>query len=268
MKRFYLMVLLMLNVFYLFSPSPAKAKVIGDFNNDGKINVLDLVEFLGYLGGKRTVPEIGQEMGDVIHDTVYIDKIINWGNVVFDSKGIRIDTTNNHINIGNYGEGSHPLTLKVFSDGREVVNIASDNYGGFSTGLLELKADNGNEDYPNILIHGMNLKLYNGANLVLPDWAFADKLYVEDFGDAFICWDYQSNQIKIRRVNYPYDDADNWSITPDQEGEFIEDLAVASNNPEQLSDCVSKADYDSLVIKFNAVLALLKKANIMADILK
>ncbi len=40
--------------------SRVEAKQVGDFNNDGKINVFDLLTFLQYLGGKITNSDIGE----------------------------------------------------------------------------------------------------------------------------------------------------------------------------------------------------------------
>jgi hypothetical protein len=251
MKRLFIFFLLLL------IPSSGKAKIIGDFNNDGKINIMDLIVFLQYLGDENTSSNIG--------DTICSDQVMNLGDLIFDNKGIKIDSIKDFLELGKYGDGARPLVFKFFTDGREVINLETDNYGGYSTGIMHLISDNGEKDSPNILLHGMNLKFYHGANFILPDWKHAANLFIEDFGDAFFCWDYLNHQIKIRQVNYPYNPNDNWIFTPDLEGDYISGAKKALNDPTQLKDCVSKADFDSLVIKLNAILTLLKESNIMAD---
>ena len=42
---------------------PAHAKVWGDLNGDGKINIFDLIAFLRHLSGEETLPEMGEEIG-------------------------------------------------------------------------------------------------------------------------------------------------------------------------------------------------------------
>lgn len=54
----------------LFSFSLAHAKTIGDFNDDGKVILQDAIAFVIHLSGKKTIPEIGFNIGDVIVRTV------------------------------------------------------------------------------------------------------------------------------------------------------------------------------------------------------
>lgn len=56
----------------LYAAEPAHAKQIGDFNGDGKINILDVLTLLQHLSGKIDVPEIGHETGQIIVDTVAV----------------------------------------------------------------------------------------------------------------------------------------------------------------------------------------------------
>ncbi|MCE5269779.1 hypothetical protein LLH00_00665 [bacterium] len=39
-----------------------QAKQVGDFNGDGKIDLQDVIAFMLHLAGRKTVPEIGQEL--------------------------------------------------------------------------------------------------------------------------------------------------------------------------------------------------------------
>ncbi len=50
--------------------SPLSAKTYGDFNDDGSINIVDLLEFVLHLRGSNNIPEIGHDMGEIIVDTV------------------------------------------------------------------------------------------------------------------------------------------------------------------------------------------------------
>jgi hypothetical protein len=255
MKRLFIFFLLLL------IPSSGKAKIIGDFNNDGEINILDLVVFLQYLKGDPTSSNIGDSISS--NQSMVLDKLI------IEDKGIKIDSVKDYIELGKYEKGAmRPLVLKFYTDSREVLNLKTDNFGGYSTGMIQLFSDNGGENTPKVILHGMSLKFFNGSNFILPDWNYSDKLFIEDFGDAFFCWDYLNHQIKIRQVNDPYNPKDNWIFTPDLEGHYISGPKKALNDPTQLKDCVSKADFDSLVIKINSILNLLKESNIMADSLE
>ncbi|MBN2288570.1 MAG: hypothetical protein JXQ83_04505, partial [Candidatus Glassbacteria bacterium] len=46
----------------LLASGPLAAKVIGDFNNDGKLNIADAIMFIRHLMGHEVIPEVGREL--------------------------------------------------------------------------------------------------------------------------------------------------------------------------------------------------------------
>ena len=54
--------LLTIGLISLLTISALEAKQIGDFNGDGNINILDVMEFLNYLGGNKDIEEMGQDI--------------------------------------------------------------------------------------------------------------------------------------------------------------------------------------------------------------
>ena len=53
-----------------------EAKQIGDFNDDGKINILDVVAFLNHVCGKTEIDEIGQDISAVTSTTIKFNNYV------------------------------------------------------------------------------------------------------------------------------------------------------------------------------------------------
>lgn len=245
-----------------------QAKKIGDFNGDGYINIVDVIAFTKII--VKQVPDsiAGQE---------YFLK----GDLLSSFNG-RIKTSENEhrIEIGDFGTGPFPEMIQMFTSDRLVWKLYSDNAGGYAYGIINLVADDGNANPPEVLLHGMNMKFYNGANLIMPDWAYADKLFVADENDVFICWDYSNDRIMLQSVDRETNPV--WTITPDEEtrnydlklarGKVIKinneqvlskrlpaigNASIAKFNPSDLIETVHKEDFDLLVAKVNAIIAVL-----------
>lgn len=113
MKR----ILMILLATALLCVGPLEAKRIGDFNGDGSINIFDLLEFLGYLSGKKDVPEMGHEIGDIIYDTTYVidtayvEKHYDESAFIGDWEGTSFNIRPESIFWGTVYKGSAPLIL-------------------------------------------------------------------------------------------------------------------------------------------------------------
>jgi len=231
LKRFIILLFLMQGVF----PFPALAKKLGDFNGDGFINIVDVIAFALVVVKNTPDTEIGLE---------YV--------LLSETFSGRIKTSENahRIEIGDFGTDTYPERIRMYTADRLVMEIKSDFQGPYATGSINLISDNGEENNPETEMHGMGLKLINGANLILPDWKNKEKKYVFDKGDVFICWDYVNDRLMLKKIDQ--DTNPEYTINPDKAP-----LPAIGRVDSIALETPGGADYNKLVDKINAIIQVL-----------
>ena len=212
---------------------------------NGVINAINVsTEGVDISGSRLTV-----DSGTVFTSDVEIQGLL---------KSVMTDDGDDRIELAHAGGAPY---LRLYNNGHKDVEISSIEFEVSSIGTVAVSGSDILEVGGTYGLFLSGWGLYNGtdAHLQLPNWASRDKWY-QGGSPGFIGFDNSAKQIGVRDS-----EQDNYLFTPDQNGTHISDASHAQTDPTNLTYAVDKQDFDYLVNKFNAVLALLENANVMAS---
>ncbi|MEA1996154.1 MAG: hypothetical protein U9N45_00880 [Gemmatimonadota bacterium] len=185
-------------------------------------------------------------------------------------KSVKTGDGNERIEIGTFS-GDQQIRLFSDTDGSEFLGmkIYVFDFTEDALPVIELIGTDvwSQNETPKWILTGWGLKPENYACLALPDaadktlWFFKDQV-------PCIGWDGTANGLLVR------DGSTDYEFTPDKNGAHINDAtagSAASGNPADLTEAVTKTDFDALVTKyndlkdkFNALLDRVEAAKIVA----
>lgn len=226
MKRFVIPILLL-----CIAATPAWAKILGDFNEDGQINIVDAIAFVRIIMDKDLPGDVGKEYA--------IDKV-------------KTSTGSSRIEIGHFdsierirGYGANDLAFDLYAS----------PLGESTLGVLRFYGpdqENYNTTYEWRLC-GWFLRPWGSACLILPSDSIESNIMTWNNGDAVPLWDNANKRLKM------YVEGDQtYNFIPIKER--LHAIGISTNataDPASLSETVHKSDFDSLVARVNAIIAVL-----------
>ena len=176
-------ILLLIPILCFLYTSPLPAKMIGDFNEDGVINIFDLIVFLQHLSGRETNSNIGEHLGEYEPPEPQYIYLLYWdifGNAEFEEDG-------NYPPPDNFDLLSDDLITVTLRFGESIAEFEeNDVYGYFIT------VDKNPVNYAFKFVPSG--RYYLEAELVVMDSCFYDKT------EKFVHTDSTDSVVELRPV--------------------------------------------------------------------